>query len=181
MTTFVLLLGAEFLYGWSWSTVDVLRPQLRASVGATLSEVGALYSVQAFGALLGAITLGQLGDRLGRRNVLSAILAIFGALLITGAFIESYPLLLAQRMALGFFMGGAQPLVSSIYLGLFPAHLRGKLASGVNAVFTLSVVALARSRCWRPAGTGAGCCGSAVAPRSPSPPRFACSRRTTVA
>lgn len=147
-TTFALLLGAEFLYGWSWSTVDVLRPQLRASVEVSLSQVGALYSVQAFGALIGAIVFGQLGDRLGRRNVLSAILAAFGLCLITGAYINDYGLLIAQRLALGVFLGGVQPLVSSIYLGLFPLHVRGKLASGVNGVFTLSVVGLGMALGW---------------------------------
>ncbi len=146
--TFALLLGAEFLYGWAWSSVDTLRPQLRESVGASLPEVGALYSVQAFGALVGAIFLGQLGDRLGRRNVLSGILAVFGILLIAGAFVSDYWLLMAQRLALGGALGGVQPLVSSLYLGLFPAGVRGKLASTVNAVFTLGVMALGAALGW---------------------------------
>ncbi len=140
--TYALLMAAEFLYGWSWSTVDTLRPQLRASVDASLPQIGALYSVQAVGALIGAIFLGQLGDRLGRRNVLCGVLVAGGAVLVAGAFIDDYAILLVQRFMLGLALGGVQPLVSSCYLGLFPARVRGKLASGTNAVFTLGVMTL---------------------------------------
>lgn len=142
VATFAVLACAEFLYGWSWSTVDTLRPQLRASVDASLTGIGALYSVQALGALIGAVALGQLGDRIGRRNVLAGVMVIAGTLLIASAWISSYPLLLANRFGLGMALGGVQPLVSSGYLGLFAPHLRGRLASVVGAVFTLGVLSL---------------------------------------
>jgi hypothetical protein len=32
-TAFVLLMIFEFFYGWSWNTVDVLRPQIRRNSG----------------------------------------------------------------------------------------------------------------------------------------------------
>ena len=146
--TYLLLMAAEFLYGWSWSTVDTLRPQLRAAVGASLPQIGALYSAQAVGALIGAIYLGQLGDRLGRRNVLCGVLAASGIVLIAGVHIADYPLLMAQRFALGLALGGVQPLVSSGYLGLFAPRVRGKLASGTNAVFTLGVLMLSVALGW---------------------------------
>lgn len=124
---YALLMIAKFLYGWSWSTVDTLRPQLRAAVGASLSQVGALYSVLAVGALIGAVLLGRLGDRHGRRNVLAGVQVVAGAALLAGVFVADYPVLLAQRFALGLALGGIQPLVSSCYLGLFAPASLGKL------------------------------------------------------
>ena len=49
---------AEFFYGWSWNTVDVLRPQIRESLGLTLTRAGSAYTAQSLGALVGAIFLG---------------------------------------------------------------------------------------------------------------------------
>ncbi len=142
---FGLLLIVELLYGWAWNSVDVIRPQLREEFGLSLVQVGAFYSVQAAGALLGALFLGQIADRCGRRNVLMGVLLGFGILLALGASTTSYLAMVGQRFLLGVSLGGVAPIVGSLYIGLFPAHLRGRLASLLNAVFTLSIVALSAS------------------------------------
>ena len=69
-TAFAFLMIAEFFYGWSWNTVDVLRPQIRDSLGLTLTEAGSTYTAQSLGALVGAVVLAQLADRFGRRTTL---------------------------------------------------------------------------------------------------------------
>lgn len=139
---FVLLLVCEFLYGWAWNTVDVLRPYIRQSLGLSLIEAGSAYSAQGAGALTGAILLGQLADRFGRRRVLSALVFGYGAMLLAGTVVASYPELLLQRFLLGFFAGGSFPVVVGIYINLFQPTLRGRLAGTLNAAFSFSIVML---------------------------------------
>ena len=139
---FGLLLCSEFLYGWAWNSVDVLRPFLRESLHLSLLQAGSLYSAQGSGALTGAIVMGQLADRLGLRNVLTAIILGYGTMLLAGILVTSYPELLGQRFLLGFFTGGVFPVGVGVYVNLFHARVRGRLAGTLNAFFSGSIVML---------------------------------------
>jgi MFS family permease len=142
LAIFVLLLSAEFFYGWAWNTVDVLRPFIRDSLGLTLLQAGSAYSAQGAGALIGAIVIGQMADRLGRRRMVATLVAGYGVMLLAGTVVGSYVQLLAQRFLLGFFAGASFPVVVGIYVNLFNPTLRGRLAGALNATFSLSIVML---------------------------------------
>ncbi|MGI4880183.1 MAG: MFS transporter [Janthinobacterium lividum] len=139
---FAFLMVAEFFYAWAWNTVDVLRPFIRDTLHLSLTEAGAGYSAQGAGALIGALTLGQLADRVGRRRILALIMVGYGSLLLIGVAVSTYPQFLAQRFVLGFFMGGIFPVVVGIYVGLFASNVRGRLASLINAVASFAIVML---------------------------------------
>ena len=141
-SAFVFLMVAEFFYGWSWNTVDVLRPQIRESLGLTLTQAGSAYTAQSLGALCGAVVLGQIADRYGRRRTLFWVIAgyaVFGGL---GTLVQSFPQLLGQRFLLGFFLGGIFPVLIATYMSLFPSTMRGKLAALGQGTYNMSVVAL---------------------------------------
>ncbi len=142
LVAFGFLLIAEFFYGWAWNTVDVLRPFLRQSLGLSLTQAGSAYSAQGAGALVGAITIGQLADKLGRRNMLVVVMAGYGLLLLAGVFVGTYVQLLLQRFVLGLFLGGSFPVVVGIYVDLFQPNVRGKLASAVNTTFSSAIILL---------------------------------------
>ena len=139
---FVLLMVFEFFYGWSWNTVDVLRPQIREELGLTLTQAGSAYTAQSLGALIGAIAFGALADRYGRRPMLLAIIVGTAAAAAAGAYVRSYEMLLAQRFILGLFLGGNFPVLIATYMGLFSSGVRGKLASIGQGTYNLSVIAL---------------------------------------
>ena len=142
VSIFALLLASEFFYGWSWNSVDVLRPFLRASLTLSLLQAGSLYSAQGAGALCGAIVLGQLADRFGRRRLLAVTIFGYAAMLLLGLLVMNYPELLAQRFLLGIFLGACFPIHVGIYVTLFPPSLRGRLAGALNASFSGSIIVL---------------------------------------
>lgn len=139
---FAFFMIADFFYGWSWNTVDVLRPDIRAALKLTLTEAGSMYSAQGLGALCGAIIIGQLADRLGRRNALFGIMVGYGLALGAGAFVTNYAQVIAQRFVLGIFLGGVFPVVVGLYTSLFDKRVCGKLAGFYNGTFNGSVVVL---------------------------------------
>ncbi len=139
---FAFFMVTDFFYGWSWNTADVLRPDIRAALGLTLTEAGSMYSAQGLGALVGAVIIGQLADRLGRRNALFGIMLGYAVCLGWGAFVQSYGELMAQRFALGLFLGGVFPTVVGLYTCLFDRRVCGKLAGFYNGTFNGSVFVL---------------------------------------
>ncbi len=139
---FAFLMVAEFFYSWSWNSVDVLRPFMRDSLGLSLTQAGSGYSAQGAGALIGAVVMGQLADRFGRRTMLATVMIGYGVSLCAGTLVSSYLAYLAQRFVLGLFMGGIFPIVVGIYVGLFAANVGGRLASLINAVFSSAITAL---------------------------------------
>ena len=142
VAAFGFFMVADFFYGWSWNTADVLRPDIRASLDLTLTEAGSMYSAQGLGALFGAVIIGQLADRLGRRNALFGIMIGYGLALGWGAFVGSYGELMAQRFTLGLFLGGVFPTVVGLYTCLFDRSVCGKLAGFYNGTFNASVFVL---------------------------------------
>lgn len=145
IVAFAALMVFEFFYGWSWNTVDVLRPQIREQLGLTLTQAGSTYTAQSVGALVGAVVLGQLADHVGRRRTLFWIVvgyAVFGGL---GTIVATYPQLLLQRFLLGFFLGAIFPVLIATYMGLFASTMRGKLAALGQGTYNLSVIALGQA------------------------------------
>lgn len=142
VAAFAFLMVTDFFYGWSWNTVDVLRPFIKESLGLTLTQAGSMYSAQSAGMLIGAVVLSQLADRFGRRRMLFIVMAGYSLALLAGSAVENYAQVLAQRFVLGLFLGGIFPIVVGIYVGLFAQAVRGKLASLYNGTFNASAVVL---------------------------------------
>ena len=120
---------AYIFYSWAWNTVDVLRPYIASDLRLSLTQSGSLYSLQALGALVGAVINGQLADRFGRRNALMVVMMGFGSTLALGTIVDSYGQVLTQRFVLGFFTGSMYPITVGIYSGLFGPEVRGRVAS----------------------------------------------------
>ena len=136
------LLVAYFCYAWSWNTVDILRPYIKASLQLTLTESGSLYTIQSVGALVGAVVMGQVADKIGRRNALSIAMIGFGSGILAALIVTDYAQLVMQRAYLGFFMGSMFPIAVGIYSGIFAREKRGTIAGIVFFVYNMAVSAL---------------------------------------
>jgi predicted MFS family arabinose efflux permease len=132
---FGALMVPYVFYAFCWNTENFLRPYMAESLRLSKSEVAAFYTLQALGAMIGAVLLSQLADRYGRRNLLAAVSAGIGASALSVAFVDDYASALAQRFVMGFFLGGVFGCAVSLYVGLFPPSIRGLLAGMVQLVY----------------------------------------------
>ncbi len=136
------LLVAYFFYAWSWNTVDILRPYIKESLGLTDLQAGSAYTLQSIGAIVGAVVMGQVADKIGRRNALVISMVGYGLGLLGALVITDYTGLILQRIGLGFFMGSMFPIAVGIYSGIFARDVRGVIAGFVLGTYNLAVAAL---------------------------------------
>jgi MFS family permease len=136
------LLVAYFFYAWSWNTVDILRPYIKESLGLTDQLAGSAYTLQSAGAILGAVVMGQIADKIGRRNALVISMIGYGTGLLGALLVTDYSGLIIQRLYLGFFMGSMFPIAVGIYSGLFERDVRGVIAGFVLGTYNVAVAAL---------------------------------------
>ncbi len=126
------------------TVLNIALPTIQADLGATQKElVWAVDSyILVFASLL--FTWGVLGDRFGRKRVLTIGLTVFGLASAACAFSDTPTMLIALRGLMG--VGGAAvlPVTLAIITVVFPPHERGKAigawAGAVGAAVALGPV-----------------------------------------
>jgi MFS family permease len=137
---FAFLALAYVFYSYAWNTVDVLRPYIRTSAGLSLTQAGLLYTAQSLGALAGALVIGQLADRFGRRRLLLVVMLGHGTALLAGVWCTTLSSLLVQRAVLGVFLGGVFSVSVGLYISWFDSTVRGRLAAVIGVMYSVGVI-----------------------------------------
>ncbi|MGZ8178175.1 MFS transporter [Williamsia sp. SKLECPSW1] len=121
----VLLVAMDF------SVLYLAIPTITDQLAPTAAQQ--LWIVDIYGFLIAGllITMGNLGDRFGRRRVLLSGATLFGAASAVAAFAPSAAVLIAARAVMG--IGGATLLPSSLSLisSMFPDARRRSMAIGI--------------------------------------------------
>ncbi|WP_240372693.1 MFS transporter [Brevibacterium zhoupengii] len=97
--------------------LDGFDTQSIAFVGSSIAEDFSMTTLQmtwiitgsTIGMTIGAITLGSVGDRIGRKNTLFLAMTIFGVFSVLGAFAQAPWQIVALRVLIGLGIGGATP------------------------------------------------------------------------
>lgn len=129
------LAGAQFTVMLATSIVNVALPQIRSGVG--LSDNGTTWVINAYGLAFGALLLagGRVADLLGRRSVLLAGLAVFGAASVAAGLAESSAALIGARTAQGVGAAAIAPAALALVMDVFPpGPARGKALAVWGAV-----------------------------------------------
>ncbi|MFE2169343.1 MFS transporter [Streptomyces sp. NPDC059447] len=115
------LAAAQFTVMLATSIVNVALPQIRS--GAGLSDGGTTWVVNAYGLAFGALLLagGRLADLLGRRRVLIAGLALFGAASAAAGLATSPGVLITARAVQGLGAAAIAPASLALAMELFPS------------------------------------------------------------
>jgi MFS transporter, AAHS family, 4-hydroxybenzoate transporter len=98
-----------FLDGFDTTAIGFVAPSLAKEWGLTKAALGPVFSAGLFGLMIGALLLGPLADRIGRRNIIVFSTLAFGIGALVTAFVQDVNTLLAIRFLTGLGLGGAMP------------------------------------------------------------------------
>jgi EmrB/QacA subfamily drug resistance transporter len=135
-TLIVIALSVLFVVLTS-TTINVALPTLQRVLGTTMAQLQ--WIVNAFILALGALmlTMGSLGDRIGRARMLRFGILVFAGGSLAAAFVGSGELLILCRAVMG--IGGAMilPATLAIITNVFPREERGRaigIWAGLNSL-----------------------------------------------
>jgi MFS family permease len=134
----VIALGVSWLLdGLEVTVVGALGPTLgRAdTLGLSAAEIGWAASAYVGGAVAGALVFGRLADRLGRKRMFLATLAVYLAATVLTSLSFSLLTFALCRALTGFGIGGEYAAINSAIDELIPARLRGTVDLAVNGSF----------------------------------------------
>ena len=95
--------------GFDIQSMGVAAPGMAPALHLTRDQLGPAFSASTVGLLFGAIIVGALADRIGRKWALIGSLAIFGAFSLITPYAPDLTFLLAIRFLAGLGLGGAMP------------------------------------------------------------------------
>jgi AAHS family 4-hydroxybenzoate transporter-like MFS transporter len=115
------------LDGFDLQAIAFTGPVIARQWGIEATALGVIFSAALVGMTLGALFIGMLGDRFGRKVAVGLSAALFGVFTLATARAESYNELLLYRFLTGLGVGGAIPSVTTLTAEYVPARLRIRL------------------------------------------------------
>jgi MFS family permease len=154
------LLFSVFARALPLTMLGPLLPGIAASLGATLAQVGWIVATYATGSLIAQPIMGRLADDIGRKRILFACLALFGAGSLASALATSLPLLIAGRIVQALGAGGIQPVATAIIANRLQPQRQGGAIGALYGAFGIGTMAGALC------GGGLVAAAIAIAPRT---------------
>jgi MFS transporter, AAHS family, 4-hydroxybenzoate transporter len=102
------------LDGFDTQIIGMLAPVIAKTMNVPVARFGPIFSAGLVGMLAGALSLGLLADRYGRKTMIVLSSAVFGALSLATAYAQTYEQLLVLRFITGIGLGGALPNAISL-------------------------------------------------------------------
>lgn len=102
------------LEGFDIQAMGVAAPRLVREFGFNPEQMGWVFSISNVGLVIGAIVGGRLADKLGRKPIFIAAVAIFGSFTLLTAFVGRFDLLMWVRFIAGLGFGAALPNMMAI-------------------------------------------------------------------
>jgi AAHS family 4-hydroxybenzoate transporter-like MFS transporter len=100
--------------GFDTQAIAFTGPAILAAFGLPPGSLAPILTAGVVGMTLGAMTLGMLGDRIGRRPTIMLCLAIFGASALATSFATDTHQILLLRFLAGIGMGGCTPVLLAL-------------------------------------------------------------------
>lgn len=100
--------------GYDTLMISFIAPLLARDWGLAPTDIGKIFAIGYLGAILGAVSMGPLADRLGRKPMLLAALLLAAGATLLSAAATSLGMLMALRLVTGVALGGALPAVMAL-------------------------------------------------------------------
>lgn len=119
-----LCFTVALLEGYDIQAIGVAAPKLIPALGLSPSQAGVAFGGGMAGLMAGAFLGGWLVDRVGRRLVLMAAVAVFGLFTLATMLAPDFWTLLGARLATGLGLGMAMPTLVAIAIDVSPPDRR---------------------------------------------------------
>lgn len=130
-TGLAVLMLPCLLYSMDLTVLNLAVPQLTAHLAPTASQLLWIVDIYGFFVAGSLITMGTLGDRIGRRKILMIGAAAFGAASVLAAFSTSAEMLIFSRALLGIAAATLAPSTLSLIRNMFLDPRQRQLAIGI--------------------------------------------------
>ena len=156
--TFLSGMGV-FLEGYDFTNIASALIFLIPYFHLQPTQVALLASSTYLGTIAGAVSVGYLADRFGRKFMYLFDISVYAMFALLSAISFSYVMLLVSRIGLGFAIGADQALSFTIIGEFVPRNVRGKLnastwilwtiGSAVTYLLSYSLNPIAHQETWR--------------------------------
>ncbi|MFF2846477.1 MFS transporter [Streptomyces sp. NPDC058001] len=126
-----------FLDGFDFQILSFAATYIKKDFDLTGTQLGTLGTVGLFGTMIGALIMGYLADRIGRRPTIIVSVVGFGGFMLAFAYADSYAHLFALRIASGIFLGGVLPLTWALAAEYAPKRFRATGVAIIMVGYTL--------------------------------------------
>ena len=127
----------NLIEGYDTAAPGVAAPRLMPSLGIGTQAMGVVFSAGMLGMLFGTLLGGSLADRLGRKPVLIAAVALLGVSTLVTSFVHGFLELATMRLAAGVAIGGALPSLIALTSETAPGQWRVTLVTIIFMGFPL--------------------------------------------
>lgn len=125
------------LDGFDTAAIGFIAPSLLKEWGLSKAALAPVLSAALFGLAAGGLTAGPCADRFGRKTVLVAAVALFGAACTWSAFSADLTQLTILRFVTGLGLGAAMPNAVTLMSEYCPDQRRATLTNGMFCGFPL--------------------------------------------
>lgn len=139
LSTAVGALGG-FLFGFDTVVISGTTEQLSRVFSLSSAELGQTVSIALWGTVLGSLTAGWLGTKMGGRNALRVMAALYLVSAIGCAVAWNWPLLMIVRFIGGIGIGGSSVLGPVYIAELAPAAWRGRLVGTFQVMVVIGIL-----------------------------------------
>lgn len=139
---FIFIFGAlgGLLFGFDTGIISGASPLIENSFHLSVAETGFITSSVLIGSTAGALSIGGLADKFGRKKLLiiAALFFVAGSLLTASA--TGFAMMVFARIILGLAVGAASALTPAYLAELAPAKFRGSLGTLFQLMITLGIL-----------------------------------------
>ncbi|MFA6068301.1 MAG: MFS transporter [Janthinobacterium sp.] len=115
--------------GYDLAVAGIALPSIMKDMGVTAQNAGFMVSSALFGMMFGAIFLGTIADRIGRRKALAICIALFSVFTAAAGFTHDPYTFSAMRFLAGLGIGGVMPNVVAQMTEYSPKKIRATMVT----------------------------------------------------
>ncbi len=137
----VVLCGlVAMLDGFDTQAIALAAPDISHQWSIAMTSFGPIFGAGLLGGLIGAILLGNLADRIGRKPTLLLAVALFGSVTCSTILANGFGQLVLLRLVTGLGLGGALPCMIALAAESAPGRLRTTVVATMFCGFPFGAI-----------------------------------------